>query len=525
MPSIVEAVAKGIMDEQRKYSLSNSEVDLPQNEIFKYLAQGERGLTKLLVQAGKDKFVSDSASKKWYFWDDNSWSEDRTQSVYRMLPEILVKSLRKLDKQISGIENKEDKKTKEEVLKTALKKLDNIDSANRLVNAAAKGHYCPNKESSDTVEGLGLEGDEWDRHPYLIGFPNGVLDMRTGGFRLGQPQDFIKDTIPFEWRGWEEQAPTFSKFLESVLPKDPNKPELGGDKEVIACLQRCLGHSFRGCIKEHKLVILAGEKGRNGKTTLMEAIKSSLGDGYVYAANSGLLTEQSFTRSSSAPSPDKMALRNKRIVYASEVKRGATMDCEQVKHLTGGDSITARNCFDRHDVTFEPTQQLVLIANDIPQIAYDDAAMWYRLLIFKFQLSFVDDPKESYERKADPELLEKLKKETSGIITWVLKGCMEYKRQGINPPESVKASVREFQIKNDVLGLFISEALIKDQNASIAASALYAAYKRWALDSGFPQKDIMTSTSFGTKIKERIARDKAKGSMVYKGYRLPKQTK
>ena len=193
------------------------------------------------------------------------------------------------------------------------------------------------------------------------------------------------------------------------------------------------------------------------------------------------------------------------------------MDCEQVKHLTGGDSITARPCYG-HNITFPPTHQLFLITNDIPLIAYDDMAMWYRLRIFEFPLSFVDTPTMPFERKADKDLMNKLKQEAPGIIAWVIRGYMDYLNQGIKPPKSVMASVREFQLENDTIRLFISEALVPDSKESIPARNLYMAYLKWTKDIGITNR--LNQKKFGEEVVKHIKRVDQASGRVYKGYKL-----
>ena len=50
---------------------------------------------------------------------------------------------------------------------------------------------------------LGITGDEWDLDPYLLACKNGVIDLKTGGFRPGKPEDYIKTFAPAEWKGLE----------------------------------------------------------------------------------------------------------------------------------------------------------------------------------------------------------------------------------------------------------------------------------------------------------------------------------
>jgi putative DNA primase/helicase len=41
---------------------------------------------------------------------------------------------------------------------------------------------------------LGISGDEWDQHPYLIACQNGIIYLRNDQFRDGRQDDYIKQS-------------------------------------------------------------------------------------------------------------------------------------------------------------------------------------------------------------------------------------------------------------------------------------------------------------------------------------------
>ena len=500
------------ISKEEKHNTGKSDPSL--NTVIYYLGKGDSGLIALLVLLVSSLYLYDHSTETWYRFKKHCWKEDPSESIYKVGPEILRKLLKQKLNEVNKPKTDDQNNSPVTALEVALKSLKSVAYCNRIIDNSKTGDRY---SESEIERGLGITGEEWDVNKHLLPFKNGVLDTRTGEFRDGKPTDYLKNFIPHEWKGLNEPAPNFMHFLKTSLPQNAEDPESDGDMEVIKCLQRCIGHSFGSSLKEHMLVVLAGKNGRNGKTTLMEILRFCFGDDYVYPAQSSLLTKQTFTRSSAGPSPDLMALRGKRIVFASEAEKGAKMDCEQVKHLTGGDSITARPCYG-HNVTFPPTHQLFLITNDIPSIAYDDLAMWYRLRIFEFPLSFVDTPTKPFERIADKDLMNKLKQEASGIIAWVIRGYMDYLRQGIKPPESVIASVREFQLENNTLCLFISEALVSDPKGSIPAKTLYMTYLKWTKDVGITNK--LNQRKFGEEIVEHIKRVEEASGRVYKGYKV-----
>ena len=90
-------------------------------------------------------------------------------------------------------------------------------------------------------EDLSISGDEWNSNPWSLGVENGVIDLKTGEFRPGQPGDFISAHAPTEWKGIDATAPRWEEFIMEIF---------AGDLEITGFVQRLLGptwsSSFQG---------------------------------------------------------------------------------------------------------------------------------------------------------------------------------------------------------------------------------------------------------------------------------------
>lgn len=519
---LTEEVQKAVAAEKQlgagKVNLSAGNIRyLPETELRKLLTGGELADGKELIKLGSGRQLLDHSEKCWHQYKDHHYARDLIGDNFGLVgiyKDILEAELRHYCSRDSKAhqearENNPDAKHAEsEIVKLLKKKLGNLSNLNyakRILEYATQGRGS-----------LGIEGTEWDLNPHLIGFSNGVLDTRTGEFRAGRPDDYIRDPIPHPWLGWDCRAPVFEKFLAEILPLDPADPTKGGDLEVISYLQRLFGSPMGGVVSERVIVLLLGH-GQNGKGTLMEILAFALG---VLAGpvQSEMLLDQTYTRSSAGPSPDLMSLRGKRMVWASENNEGRKMDSGRVKFLTGGDTIKARVPFGRYEVTFLPTYLLLLLTNHAPEVDPDDKALWYRLRLIQFRLSFVEKPSEPHERTKDSELMAKLKAEVSGILAWVMRGYRDYKADGINTPAKVLLDTGKYREDNDILSQFISECLVQDKTGSVGADKLFTVYRKWAEDSRLKP---LTRPVFGVKIKKRLAfgRDRKRG--WYLGYKLP----
>jgi putative DNA primase/helicase len=102
-------------------------------------------------------------------------------------------------------------------------------------------------------------GNSWDRNPLLFGVANGVLDLRTGKLRQGNPSDRL--TLHSDIRlNAIACCPRWLKFLREIF---------GGEEELIDFVQRAVGYCMTGDVNEQVLFMCYGT-GANGKSTFLE---------------------------------------------------------------------------------------------------------------------------------------------------------------------------------------------------------------------------------------------------------------
>ena len=296
---------------------------------------------------------------------------------------------------------------------------------------------------------LGITGNEWDQHPWFLACPNGIVDLQTGKLRPGRQEDFVKTACPTPWRDFEARAPAWESFLADIFQ---------ADHELIDYVQRLLGYSITGLSTEHIFPILWGG-GRNGKGTLLEALAHLLGP-LAGPVKAEMLLEQGRTRSSAAPDSDIMGLRGRRLAWASETDEGRRLNAGRLKWFCGGDILCGCAPFGKREVQFKPTHTLFLLTNHKPKADPCDYALWARIHLIPFILSFVDEPRQENERKRDPYLAERLHAEASGILAWLVRGCLAWQREGLKPPDMVRAATEEYREGEDDIARFISECCV-----------------------------------------------------------------
>jgi len=227
--------------------------------------------------------------------------------------------------------------------------------------------------------------------------------------------------------------------------------------------------------------------GANGKTTLLEALRAVLGDYAMRTPTETLLVK----REGTIPN-DVARLMGARFVTASEAEDGKRLAEAMVKETTGGDTITAR--FLRAEFfEFRPQFKLWLATNHKPVIRGTDKGIWDRLRLVPFTVRIPD-------AEQDKQLLAKLRDELPGILRWAIEGCLAWRGEGLGTPSAVREATEDYRQEMDVLGRFIEESCVVQQNVMVKNSALYEAYKRWCEEN---REFVQTQKAFSLRLVER----------------------
>ena len=85
----------------------------------------------------------------------------------------------------------------------------------------------------------------------------------------------------------------------------------------------------------------------------------------------------------------------------------------------------------------------------------------------------------------DEKLTETLKSEWSGILQWMLVGCLEWQRlRSLQAPDVVTAATADYLVAEDAIAAWVDECCDIVATATAYSAALYASWKNWATRTG-----------------------------------------
>lgn len=457
------------------------------DEILKALKANEVGDSDLMVALGHGRFCFDHSTGDSFLWREN-WQMDRIKEVFGLLEEVVAlysgearrQGLSMLNSLAAGDkEGAARYRTIRDALERRISQLQTKQRAEAVLKMATWG-----------LGSMGISGLEWDTKPSLLAVQNGTIELETGRFRKSRREDYLRTVAPTPWQGPDAPRDRWEKFVLEIF---------GDDQELADYFRRLIGYGLSGAVVEHVLPVLWGT-GRNGKGLALETIARVLG-GLACPIQSELLLASTFSKASGGPSSEILNLRGRRIVWSSETDENRKLNAARIKSLTGGDSLCGRHPYGKHEINFVPSHLLMLLTNFKPKANSDDHALWARLHVIPFTVCFTDHPEGPNEKRRDPRLAEKLEAEAPGILAWAVRGYLEWKERGLDPPAVVRAATASYRQDEDLLGQFISERCIQGEKATVKGSNLYAAYKAWAEEMGLRP---LSGTMFGKRMKDRF---------------------
>lgn len=421
------------------------------------------------------------ARQEWLHWDGKRWKWDETGAA-EWTAKTTVRRLREMAWQLPDGDPR-----RRDLAEFALKS-----------EAATKLRAMVDLFKSEP--GVSVSMDSLDADDWCLNVQNGIVDLRTGELHPHSKSRLLTKLAGAEY-GSDLDCPRWMDFLSFIMGDQP---------ALVNFLQRAIGYSLTGSAAQ-ELFFCYG-LGANGKSVFLEVIARILGD-YAGEAAQGLLLE----RKNEAHATEVADLVGRRFVTSEEVSASSVLDEGKVKRLTSGRPIKAR--FMHKDLfEFRPTHKLWIAVNHRPRVRSQDHGIWRRIKTIPFKVTIPIEKRRPFE-----DVVGELLTERAEILRWMVQGCLDWQRDGLQTPPAVEAETEDYKDAMDVIGRFLADCVtvatgMMADVTFVQSADLYRAYTDWCGREGM--RNPLTQTAFSLKLVERGMQKVTRGTVRWQGISL-----
>ena len=402
------------------------------------------------AQAGRLRYCHDA--RAWFVWDGALWRRDRTGAATRLARDVA----RDLAREPGG----------------------------RVVAAAGRTGFVDGTLRFAREEAaLAVIAEAWDACPWLLGTPEGPVDLRSGGPAPADPADGIRRATRVAPAPPGAEATTWRRFLVETF---------GGDGELIGFLQRALGYALTGSSAER--MILVGCGAGVGKTTLLSTMLHVMDD-YACPAELAALTS---AKGTAVP-------HGTRLVAVADAE--GELGGRRLGLVTGGDALPGGTW---------AAPKILAMAGTPPRLSRGEATLRRRLRIIPFR---------HQPARPDRSLGDALQAEAPAILRWMIEGGLAWQENGLDPPPAVIEATAACLEETATLDAFLAERCecLSDDAATATASDLWRAWRAFAAAAGEPAGSQML---FAEALSNRgFTRDRTNTARFYRRIRLHEVTR
>lgn len=418
-------------------------------------SQDDKGMGELFATVLKNKFRYNVDCQCWMYYNGKVWEIDKGSAKVNKYVKYFTEALLLYTFEDTIFENISDERQRAKEIDDFRKALSKLGAKNKR-DAIVK----------DAENEFPIQNKDLDCNTDLLNLQNGTYNLATFEFKTHNHNDMLSKKANVEYNP-SASSEYFKTFLNQIFDGNINK---------IKYLQKIMGYCLTASTKEESFFILFGPTTRNGKSTYIEVFMYLLGN-YAMQANPETFAIKKFSDSRVA-SGDIARLCNVRLVNSTELPKGMILDVAKIKTLTGGDTITARELYQR-EFQFTPYFKLFLTTNHLPQVNDDTLFTSNRVNVITFDRHFTPDEQDKNLKKKLRE-----KEVQSGIFNWCLEGLKAYRAEGLKPPMCVAIANKEFQEKSDIVGVFLAENFETSQENTKLQDA-YNLYCQWCKGEGY----------------------------------------
>jgi P4 family phage/plasmid primase-like protien len=311
-----------------------------------------------------------------------------------------------------------------------------------------------------------------DNHTHLLGFENGVYDLRMHEFRGGSPDDYISFCTGRYYHPFDPEcleAKEIDLYFRQVFT-NPSVCKYFRDLLILL---------IDGGIRQEKFYVFTGS-GSNAKSRTLELVQKSLGE-YYCILPIALLTQKRVASNSAQSELERT--KGRRVAVMQEPGEAEKLNTGLMKELSGGDIIQARGLF-KEPIEFRPQFKMIMTCNELPEVPGDDGGTWRRIRVIEFKSKFCEnpDPTKPHEFPIDQELSDKFERWADVFIAMLIEHHKGTEPKAIKEPMEVRIATESYKKNNDVIGQFADERIEEcdDPNTRLQINAIFAEFRSWS---------------------------------------------
>jgi P4 family phage/plasmid primase-like protien len=471
-PEAIEAAALKENQASGKPPMSEERVREKVAQALKYPA----GNAELFPKSDSDladRFAAEHGENMRYFhdrrkfaiYDGTRFKLDETGEVVR----LATRTVRGVSSEAASIDDPDRRKT----------------AMRFAINAESRGRIDAMIGLAQSRDGIATTSQEFDQDPWLLNVQNGTVDLRINELKPHSRADRITRLAHVTFDP-SAQCSLWEKFLQQIFL---------GELAVIEYVRRALGYTLTGDMSSHAWFMLIGG-GRNGKGTLLKTVEHLLGDYATVASVEMFLAQKN---GSAGPRDGVAQLMGARFVRIGESEDGRVIAEAKLNATTAPDGKLRGSFLYQDSFEFEPTHKIWWATNCEPRIRGTLEATWRRL--HRIDFNYTVKPEE-----CDPQLDEKLRAEASGILNWALEGLRQWRTAGLQAPEAVTKSGKEYRNSQDQVRRFLDECTAPHLSARVTTNELFRSYQSWAQENG--EYFVHNKNGLGRELSKHLERTK-----------------
>jgi putative DNA primase/helicase len=338
-----------------------------------------------------------------------------------------------------------------------------------------------------------------DAHPRWFNCQDVTIDLETGNTWKHRKSDYITAICPHAYKP-DATSVLWDNTIAEIFQNRP---------EAAAYAQETLGYSISADQSESAFFIWQGDGG-DGKSTILEAVFTHLGEDYAADCPRNTLMRSSLERHPM----DVHTLTGKRFVKCEESEAQSELSESLIKMLTGGGTFSSRGAYEGFS-TNRITFHVFFATNPEPIIKGDDEGIRRRIQYLKFYRQFHNS------ECLDVSIRERVKSPEMGeaVIRWLVDGARRAfsRNRPVVMPEEVKKSTSIYLAGSDSIEEFFTTHCIDDPDAESTNPQLQRRFQEWFRTTG--RRNTPKKSDISRYLRSKY-REGNNGNITFHGIRL-----